>query len=87
MCLRSGRGIEGSEVKKARRARKESLEKGEPSDHWYWIQFSVFESSCGRLMIINGISVQLQGRAGEKGEPGLTVCTILIKNQHQDTFK
>lgn len=29
-------------------------------------------------MIINEISVLLQGRAGEKGEPGLTVCTILI---------
>lgn len=92
MRLRSGRGIEGSEVKRARRARKESLERGEAPDHWYWIQFSVFKHCLwGGLMIINEISVQLQGRAGEKGEPGLTVCTILIitlkRNQHQATFK
>lgn len=92
MSLCSGRGIEGLEVKKARRARKGNLERGGQPDPWYWTQFSVLRSASGGLLIFNEIFVQFQGRAGEKGEPGLTVCTILIimlkkKNQQQDIFR
>lgn len=57
MSLCSGRGIEDLEVKKARRARKGSLERGGQPDPWYWIQFSVLRSVCGGLLIFIEICV------------------------------
>lgn len=83
------RGFRGEKGKKGEKG--ESGERGGAGPLVLDSVFSFQKLPVGGLMIINEISVQLQGRAGEKGEPGLTVCTILIitlkRNQHQATFK